>query len=193
MAVTTSARPARWLVPLAGAVLVAACTGSTPAPTAATTSPTGTTPAATTTVPAATTTTATTPGAGPLSTEDLAFLQGVDALANRLTKAVTDAPSNMNEATLRSLADQLRTCTPELADLGAPTDQLKPVDDLVKQACAKYDEAAACFDKAAGIRLGGSVADVRKQLGCATSATVTAGKLLADAGVKGIDLQAVSP
>jgi hypothetical protein len=180
MAVTRSAF-ARWTVPLVGAVLLAACTGSTSASTADTASATGTTSAATTTTAAAPATTT-----ASLSAQDTAWVQGIESLGNRLNKAVTDVGSNPSEKTLRALADQLRTCTPDLAKLGAPTERLQPVSDLAKQGCAKYDEAATCYAKAASLRVGGSLTDLRKQLSCATSAALQAGKLLADADVKGL-------
>jgi hypothetical protein len=129
-----------------------------------------------------------------LTAGELVWLQGIAALGKKMTKAVTDAPSNMTETSMRSLAGKFRSCTPERAKLGAPTDRLKAVDVLAERGCAKYAEAAACFTRAASIHVvgSGSLEKVKKQLDCAAAATGKAGELLADAELKGFDIQTAS-
>jgi hypothetical protein len=146
------------------------------------------------TTPAATTAVATTASSGPLTADELVWLQGVGSLGKKMTKAVTDGPSNMTETSMRSLAKKLSVCTPELTKLGAATDRLQPVNALAKQGCAKYAEAAKCFAQAASIRVlgSGSLEKVKKQLDCAAGATGKGGELLANAEVKGLEIQAAS-
>lgn len=68
-----------------------------------------------------------------------------------MDKVYTNSSPYMTAETLRSLAEQLHSCTQKLAQLGPITERLRPVYELAQQGCSQYDEAAKCFDTAAGI------------------------------------------
>jgi hypothetical protein len=180
----------RAIVSLAAAVIAALLTGGCSSQSS--TPPAASSPS--TNVPAsATTAAATSTATGPMTGEELVWLEAITALHRKIDKVVTDAPSNLTSATLRSLADQLHGCTQELVRLGSPTTRLQPVNELATQGCAKYEQAAKCFATAAsiGIPVAGT-ADERKfneSIDCGFAAPGEGSKLLAEAEVKGFEIK----
>ena len=95
-------------------------------------------------------------------------------------------------ATLRSLANQARGCSRELARLGAPSARLQSVEALVRQAWREYDKGAKCFEDAARLGTPSSSSEARKleqQIKCGFAAAETGGKLLAEAQIKAHDVR----
>jgi len=172
----------RLVVALVGALLVGACGGSmtTPAVTtsaasAATSTPSATTGAASTATPS-----------GPLTADELVWLQGIGSLQKRMEKVLEQMPSNMTDASTRAAAEKLRACTPELAKLGAPTARLQPVNRLAQRGCAKFAEAATHFEKTSNSI---NVDKITKELNLASQAFSQGDALLADAQMKGFEIQ----
>lgn len=94
-----------------------------------------------------------------LSDAELAWLEATTSTLMDTMNAVFDTvPEFLDSTVLTAFADQLRTCSRELARIGPPGDRLEPVHALVKQACAQYDVGAECVATAAaiGIPLAGS-------------------------------------
>jgi hypothetical protein len=125
---------------------------------------------------------------GPLTGTELVWLEAIATTREHLAKVLASSSSVLTPATLRSMAEQLRGCARDLARLGVPTMRLQLVYDLVKQGCAKYDQAAVCFEAAAsiGIPRAGS-ADERKfheSIDCGFALPGDAGKLLVDAQIQ---------
>ena len=121
------------------------------------------------------------PAASPavsLTRADEAWLDAVERLSPRMTSVLSDSPRAMTAATLQGLAGDLRACTRELARLGTPSPWVRPVRDLVRQACQEYDKGAACFAHAAGAR---SASGVQHDLDCGFAAGSRGGRPLADA------------
>jgi len=113
-----------------------------------------------------------------LTRADEAWLDAVERLSPRMTSVLSDSPRAMTAATLQGLAGDLRACTRELARLGTPSPWVRPVRDLVRQACQEYDKGAACFAHAAGAR---SASGVQHDLDCGFAAGSRGGRPLADA------------
>ncbi len=140
------------LIACVARLFVGACTtttggtGSLTPPSGAVNAPTVThtaTPPATTT-PAPTT-------SGPMTGQELLWLQAVEQLLPKMNKAFNGAPTDLTSSTLASLAHQLRGCTRELTRIGSPTARLQPVSVLAHQGCRAYDKGAQCFQDAARI------------------------------------------
>ena len=140
-------------------VLVAGCGGqedeqlAPPKPSASMSSTSG---------PMPTTTTAATAAPGPLTAEELVWLQAVEMLLPKMNKAFTDSPSDLTPSALKSLANKVRGCSRELARIGSPSSRLQPVYALVKQGCQEYDKGATCFADGARIGIPSSSAAVRE-------------------------------
>jgi hypothetical protein len=171
-----------------GVLLVAGCSGppSTPEPT----SP------ASPSVPATTGTVSTANPVGPMTADELLWLEGISALHTKIDKVLQDSASNLTPQVMRAIADQLRGCTRELTRLGSPSPRLQPAYELAKQGCAKYDEGAACFETAAGIGapVAGS-ADDRKfteSIQCGFAIPGDGSGLLANAEIKGQEIKEAS-
>jgi hypothetical protein len=165
-------------------MILAGCTGqpktSTPSP-----SPAAPTSAAPTTKPAVVAT-------GPLTGDELVWLDGIAALHKTMDNVLNSAPQPITTDSMRPLAQQLASCTAALDRLGPPTQRMQPVYDLAKQGCAQYEKAAGCFTTAAdlGTVVAGS-ADAQKQKqaeDCAFAAPGEGSKLLADAEAKGFEI-----
>jgi hypothetical protein len=174
----------RLAVAVVGALLVAGCAGKAADSTAA--APSAST-ASTTTTPAPTTTTI-----PPLTAEEDAWLDGFGKLREKAEKVVTDSPTNLTAAVMGRLAGQMRSCSRDLARLGAPTARLQPVYKLAKQGCAQSDKGAKCFATAAGI--GDTITSFAKErkmtqsVECGIAAGARSVELLGRASVKGFEI-----
>ncbi len=171
-------------VTIAVALLISACAGQTAKPT--------TRAGTTTTAPTATSTlTATTTAAGPLTDSELAWLDLPTKLRQMITKVATQGSSNLTRPMLDQWVRTLRSCSRELARLGAPSARVQPVYVLVKQACQQYDKGAACFAEAAPFL--DSVTrihnKVQQALDCGSAAMNKGTELLVDAEAKGIAIR----
>jgi hypothetical protein len=78
------------------------------------------------------------------TTGDRRWLEAVQKLHTRLDQPF-EGPFDLTPAKAASLARLLRGCGRELARLGSPSDRLREVDELVKQACVQYRKSARCF------------------------------------------------
>ncbi|MGE5286798.1 MAG: hypothetical protein ACM3ML_06250, partial [Micromonosporaceae bacterium] len=118
------------------------------------------------TAPAATAPAATTPAptiSGPMTGQELLWLQAVEQLLPKMNKVFSNAPTKMTGSALASLAHQVRGCSRELARIGSPPSaRLQPVYELVQQACGEYDKGAKCFANAARMGIPSSPAAVRE-------------------------------
>jgi hypothetical protein len=179
-----SRRGARLAVAAALALLVVGCGGESATSTAAST------PSPSTAAP---TTVATSSTVGPMTGEELVWLEGIGKLHTRADKVLTDAPSNMTSSALGTLATKMRGCGRELARLGAPTERLAPVYRLAQRGCAQYDKAAKCFATAAsvGIPIAGSSQARRldQAIECGFAAPGKGSALLAEAEAKGFEIK----
>jgi hypothetical protein len=167
-------------------LLVVGCGGGSATSTAAST-PSSTILVSTTTAAAATTT------LGAMTGDELVWLEGIRKLHTRADKVLSDAPSQMTSSTMGTLAAKMRSCSRELARLGAPTERLRPVYKLAKQGCAQYDKAAKCFATAAsiGAPLAGTPQErtFNQALDCGFAAPGKGSLLLANAEVKGFEIK----
>ena len=167
--------------------LVAGCGGGSATSTAAST-PSSTNLTTTTTAAATTTTTL-----GAMTGDELVWLEGIRKLHTKADKVLSDAPSSMTSSTMGTLAAKMRSCSRELARLGAPTERLRPVYKLAKQGCAQYDKAAGCFATAAsiGAPLAGTAEERRfnQALDCGFAAPGKGSLLLANAEAKGFEIK----
>jgi hypothetical protein len=144
MLAITSRRAAHLAVAVVWALLISGCADKSG------TSPAASAPSTTTLAPATTTAAATT-ASGPMTGDELVWLEAISKLHTKIDKVLMDSPSNLTSATMRTLANQLRGCSRELARLGPPTDRLQPVYKLAKSGCAQYDKGATCLATAASI------------------------------------------
>jgi len=181
-----SVRTAGLAVAVLCALLVTGCGGQSGSSTAAST-PSTSTLAVTTTAAAAT------KASGPMTGEELVWLEAIRRMHTKIDKALVDSPSNMTSATMSALANDLRGCSRELARLGIPTDRLQPVHELAKSGCAQYDKAAQCFATAAsiGIPIAGTAEDRKfnQALDCGFKTPEKGSLLLANAEIKGYEIQ----
>jgi hypothetical protein len=167
---STSRRPARLAIAVVAAVLVSGCGGQATDSTAAP-EPTASTLPPTTTIP-------------PLTAEEVAWLDAVDKLPEKMEKAFKEIPPNLTTSARITAASKLRTCSRELRRIGAPSDRLQPVYSLAKKACAEYEKGARCFTTAAriGIPFADSPEDraLTKAIQCGFDSQVKGDELLAD-------------
>jgi hypothetical protein len=176
-------RGARVSVVAVATLILTACAGETRISNPVTSAPAS----------AVTTAIATSTTAGPLTGDELVWLEGMSALHKTMDKIVQDAPTALTSAVMHTLAQQLASCTAALDRLGSPSDRLRPVYDLGEQGCAQYEKAAQCFATAAslGVVIGGS-ADDKKQAAAIHCGFATPGdgsKLFADAEGKGFEIK----
>jgi hypothetical protein len=169
---------------MAVVLLTAGCAG-TPAPSATTPAPTRS---------AATAAAATI--SGPMTGQELLWIQAVTQLLPKMNKVFNDAPANLISSALAAVAGQLRGCDRAAARIGPPSARLQPVYELLKQACRAYDKGAKCFEDAAriGIPIAGS-ADEKKfnqKVDCGFAASGNGSKPLAQAQVKASELEAAA-
>jgi hypothetical protein len=132
---------------------------------------------------------------GPMTGQELLWLQAVVQLLPKMNRVFTDSPTDMTPAALRSLANEARGCRRELADIGSPSARLRPVEALVRQACQEYDKGAQCFEEAARIGTPDSSSEVRKleqQINCGFAAAGAGGAPLAEAQVKAEEIKAAA-
>ena len=149
--------------------------------------------------PTATTPTATTPATaitGPMTGQELLWLQAVEQLLPKMNNVFTNAPTNLTSSALASLAHQVRGCSRELARIGSPpSTRLQPVYQLVQQACQAYDKGAQCFEDAARIGIPSSPAAERKfeqKVDCGFAASGTGSEPLARAQIKASEIKAAA-
>jgi len=181
MSDVTIAGHARPVVALVGALLVGACGSGTTTPPATTSAA-----SAATTTPATTGTASTATPSGPLTADELVWLQGIGTLQKSMEKVFEQMPSNMTSASTRATAEKFRACTPALAKLGAPTVRLQPVNRLGQQGCAKFAAAATHFVK---ISHSGNANEIQKELDLASEAFSQGDALLANAQMKGLEIR----
>lgn len=129
-----------------------------------------------------------------LDETELAWLDAATVKLMDTMNAVFDnSPVHLSPEALAAFADQLRSCSRELARLGPPSDRLAPVHALVKQACAQYDVGAECMATAAaiGIPYAGSEESRRldEAIKCGFDSSA-AGMVLGDAMNKGNEIKA---
>jgi hypothetical protein len=187
---TVTGRFATLLIPLiTGALLSGGCTGGTVESTDEASPAAGLAPTSDLTPTSASA------ERGPLTGEELLWLQGVEQLLPKMNKVFVDSPTDMTPAALRSLANQARGCSRELARLGPPSARLQPVEALVRQACQEYDKGAKCFESAARLGTPSSSSEVRKleqQINCGFAAAESGGKPLAEAQIKAQEVRAAA-
>jgi hypothetical protein len=183
MPVTRPCRDTRLAVVAILALILTACGGQT-----TTSNPSTSTPAS-----AATTAGATSTASGPMTGDELVWLEGISTQHKTMDKVLQDAPSALTSAAMRSLAQQFAGCTAALDRLGSPTDRLRPVYELAKLGCAQYEKAATCFATAAslGVVVGGSADDKkqREAIDCGFAAPGDGSKFFADAEGKGFEIK----
>ena len=175
-------RGARLAVVAAIALIPTACSSrkstSTPSPSSSTSAASAVHPVAS--------------ASGPMTGDELVWLDGIRRLHQTMDKILTDAPTPITTDSMGSLGDQFAGCTTALDVLSLPTDRLRPIYDLAKGACAQYEKAGTCFTTAAtlGVVIAGS-ADEQKQRqaeDCGFAAPGDGSKLFADAETKGFEL-----
>lgn len=148
--------------------------------------------------PTATAPAATTPAAsvsGPMTGQELLWLQAVEQLLPKMNKVFDTAPTNLTSSALASLAHQVRGCSRELARIGSPGARLQPVYELVQRACREYDKGAKCFEDAAGMGIPSSSAAERKfeqKVNCGFAASGPGGMPLAQAQIKAAEIKATA-
>ena len=129
-----------------------------------------------------------------LTDAELAWLDATTSKLMDTMNAVFDSvPEYLDSTVLTAFADQLRTCSRELARIGPPGERLEPVHALVKQACAQYDVGAECIATAAaiGIPAAGSDESRRQEeaINCGFDSSAAIG-LLGGALNKGNEIKA---
>jgi hypothetical protein len=183
MPANTSRSAAQVAVSVLLVLLVSGCGGKKATSTAASTPSTATVGPTTTTMP-------------PLTAEEVAWLDAVDKLPDKMDKAFNEIPPNLTTSALNTAASKLRTCSRELRRIGVPSDRLQPVYVLAKKACAEYEKGARCFTAAA--RIGIPLADspesraMDRAIQCGFAVQGKGGELLADALNKRFEIEAAT-
>lgn len=130
---------------------------------------------------------------GPLTDQELGWLEAISRLHRTMDSALTDSPPQLTVETLGPMAEELRRCTPELTRFGPATERLQPVYQLAQQACAQYEEGAMCLDTAANIGTPIMGTDAEQELNqaidCGFSAPGKGSKIFADAEMKGFEIK----
>jgi hypothetical protein len=148
----------------------------------------------TATPPPATTPTPTT--SGPMTGQELLWLQAVEQLLPKMNKVFNSSPTHLTSSALDSLAHQLRGCSRELSRIGSPTARLQPVSVLVHQACRAYDKGAQCFQDAARIidTISSPAQDqaFSQKLDCGFAASGKGGEPLVQALIKANEIKAAA-
>jgi hypothetical protein len=112
---------------------------------------------------------------------DRGWLEAIQELQTRLDQPFQVA-FDLTPAKAASLARLLGGCGRELARLGSPSDRLREVHGLVKQACAQYHKSARCF---AAFASAAGETKQRKAIDCAAAAQEEGGALLVQAEAEG--------
>jgi hypothetical protein len=84
----------------------------------------------------------------PLTAGERAWLDAIPKVRARIDNALTETVT-LTPLKLRSLANTLRSCRRQLLGAGSLGERLRPIYDLVKEACREYDKGARCFATAA--------------------------------------------
>jgi len=177
-------------ISVVAALLVAGCGGQRDEQAAAP-KPSTSEPSAIRPVP--TTTAAATTAPGPMTAQELLWLEAVEMLLPKMNKAVTDSPSDLTPTALKSLANAVRGCNRELARIGSPGSRLQPVYVPVKRACREYDKGATCFADAARIGIPSSstaLRELEQKINCGFASARKGGYPLVEAQVKAADVKA---
>jgi hypothetical protein len=183
-----TSRRAVWLtVAVVGVVFVVGCGGRSATSTAAPTLSTSTLPT-TTTIPQ-------------LSGEEVAWLDGLTKLKERLEKKAMQilsvAGGGFTPELMVLYGKALGSCSRELARLGSPpSDRLQPVYALAKKACQQFSKAQRCHATVARLsNFGGGVLSGSPQerpwkraSDCASAAEEKGRTLLAEAEAKGVEI-----
>ncbi|MBT8225339.1 MAG: hypothetical protein HKP61_23125 [Dactylosporangium sp.] len=134
---------------------------------------------------------------GPLAPEESAWLDAVGAINARVQGDTTASPESaeVSGEDLRRLAETYRTCSREITRLGdPPSERLRPVHDIVLQACGEYDEAAEVSDQLAELlpKLESGTSEVREFSEVSdrmAAALINAGSLMVDAQAKAAQIR----
>jgi hypothetical protein len=130
---------------------------------------------------------------GPLTGDELVWLQGIASVHKAMDKILVDSPSALTSDSMHSLGTQLAQCGAMVEQLGAATNRLQPVRELAQAGCAEYNKAAECFNTAAslGIVVSGSPEDARQReaIACGFAAPGEGSRLFAEAEGKGFEIQ----
>jgi hypothetical protein len=127
--------------------------------------------------------TATAGSSGPLTEAEIAWIQAVQNMVERM--AIGQAPpvsgtADKNE--LRAQARTLRRCGSDLAAIGVPpTARLVPAQELIAKACDRYNLAATCYTTLADAPTQVSQKEMRKineAVTCITAASTEAAAVL---------------
>jgi hypothetical protein len=104
------------------------------------------------------TSTSTTPASSPassapahLSAADLAWIESITQLHQRVDKPFRASTINMTRAKMKELGGALRSCQRELGQMAPPSSRLQSAYALVQQACRTYAKGARCFKKEASV------------------------------------------
>jgi hypothetical protein len=181
-------RPARFLIIVALVLVTSGCNDQ-PTTTAPTSGPITSSPSPTAASPTVT-------AAQPLTAQERAWLQALTKLHQTLDKGLfPEHTVVITPSKLRSSETLMRSCSKELARIGAVSARLRPVLALAQQACRQYDKGAACYAVARRYLNDYSTAaqkKVEQNLTCGDNAAGDGSNLLSEAEAKGreIDLAA---
>jgi uncharacterized RDD family membrane protein YckC len=113
------------------------------------------------------------------------WLEEITRLRTEIDDEFWSFGSELTSPVMTEMATVLRSCSRELASIGAPSARMQQVHALVNKACRQYDKGADCFDTAAriGIPLAGSAEDRRqtKAIDCGFDAANRGTQLFVDA------------
>jgi hypothetical protein len=146
----------------------------------------------------ATESTPTETGPGPMTADELAWLDAIDATQAKVETFFTSGGTNLTRSTMRSFAKVLRSCRRELLASGSPSDRLQAVYGLVTRACGRYDKSASCYAKAASVSManGGVIVGTpeakiqRRALACGNTGLNAGSNFLRAAAAMGKDIKA---
>jgi uncharacterized RDD family membrane protein YckC len=121
------------------------------------------------------------------------WLEEITRLRTEIDDEFWSFGSELTSPVMTEMATVLRSCSRELASIGAPSARMQQVHALVNKACRQYDKGADCFDTAAriGIPLADSAEDRRHTtaIDCGFDAANRGTGLLFDAETEAENLQ----
>jgi hypothetical protein len=133
---------------------------------------------------------------GPMTADELLWLDAVERLLPKMNKVFEESPTDLTPSVLRRLANGAHGCSRELARIGPPpSTRLRPVQTQVQQACLEYDRGAACFTAAADLGQPSTSAAVRKlqqHIECGFAASGKGGAPLAEAQIEAARVKAAA-